>query len=86
MQITVREARMSGYERTPGACHIAAAPVADVMFDQLEYLTAHAAQVCPPGCADCARYRQVKGLLLLPFLSKKRQATPSHRTGMAAAG
>jgi hypothetical protein len=51
---------------------IASAPVADVMFDQLEYLAAHALQSCPRGCADCARLLQVKNLLLLPFLSGRR--------------
>lgn len=41
----------------------------DVMFDQLEYLAAHAVGSCPPGCADCARLKQIKDLLLLPFVT-----------------
>jgi hypothetical protein len=41
------------------------------MFDQLEYLAAHAVEGCPSGCADCARLIQVKNLLL-PFLFSSR--------------
>jgi|GEM_PF-4014402 hypothetical protein len=48
---------------------IAPAAVADVMFDQLEYLASHAVGNCPRDCADCARLGRVKTLLLLPFLS-----------------
>jgi hypothetical protein len=80
----MEEATMSGHQRIPEAANgpspagqpgtepgvrdIAAAAVADVMFDQLEYLAAHAVPSCPPDCADCARLAQVKDLLLLPFL------------------
>ena len=48
---------------------IAPAAVADVMFDQLEYLASHAVGSCPGDCVDCARLLQVKNWLLLPFLS-----------------
>jgi hypothetical protein len=56
----------------PGVCYVAPAPVADVMFDQLEYLAAHAVQSCRRGCEDCARLAQVRNLLLLPFLSSRQ--------------
>jgi hypothetical protein len=61
---------------------IASAAVADVMFDQLQYLSAHRVSGCPRGCADCARLAQVKTLLLQPFLSDIRQRTP----GQTASG
>lgn len=68
----------------PGVRYIASAPLADVMFDQLEYLAAHAVRSCPFGCADCARLTQVKDLLLLPFLSGRRQGTPGQKAGVQA--
>jgi hypothetical protein len=55
--------------REPSVRYFAPAPVADVMFDQLEYLAAHDVGGCRRGCADCARLKQVKNLLLMPFLS-----------------
>ena len=68
----------------PGVRHTAPAPVADAMFDQLEYLVAHAVRSCPLGCADCARLTQVKDLLLLPFLSTTHQGTPGQKAAMQA--
>jgi hypothetical protein len=65
----------------PTVCYIAPAALTDVMFDQLEYLAAHGAQSCRRGCEDCARLAQVKTLLLVPFLSGRRQATPGKRAG-----
>jgi hypothetical protein len=54
-----------------GKCYVDSAPLAEVMFDQLEYLVAHSAGrapgACPPECVDCARLQQVKDWLLLPF-------------------
>jgi len=41
--------------------------LADVLFDQLDYLISHGGQVCRPGCPDCARLEQIKKLLLVPF-------------------
>jgi hypothetical protein len=49
--------------------NLKAAPLIDVMFDQLEYLIAHSDGACPPDCIDCDRLRQVRNLLLLPFRS-----------------
>jgi hypothetical protein len=49
--------------------HLKAAPLHDVMFDQLGYLIAHADGNCPPDSMDCARLQQVKNWLLLPFRS-----------------
>jgi hypothetical protein len=56
-------------------CYLATSPMGDVMFDQLEYLLAHAAerasrgQHCAPECMDCGRLQQVKNWLLMPFHS-----------------
>jgi hypothetical protein len=56
-------------------CYVAASPMTEVMFDQLEYLLAHTAeranrgQQCAPECMDCGRLQQVKNWLLLPFHS-----------------
>lgn len=47
--------------------NIEPAPVVDVMFDQLEYLVAHASCQCPVNCLDCDRLERIKGLLLVPF-------------------
>jgi len=43
------------------------APLADVLYDQLEYLVRHGASDCPEGCSDCSRLERVKHWLLLPF-------------------
>jgi hypothetical protein len=43
------------------------AAVTDVMYDQLEYLIAHASDECRPDCLDCTRLAQVRDCLLLPF-------------------
>ena len=43
------------------------ASYADVMREQMEYLLAHAAAACHPGCSDCARLEQVRRYLLRPF-------------------
>jgi hypothetical protein len=50
-----------------GPSYVEAAPVMDVMFEQLEYLLSHRSTGCPQGCADCARLAQVESCLLLPF-------------------
>jgi len=51
--------------------YIESAPVPAVMFDQLDYLLAHAGENCAPGCEDCVRLYQVKNWLLLPFRSNR---------------
>jgi hypothetical protein len=62
------EAIASAPMTTPtGPSYIEAAPVMDVMFEQLEYLIAHQSPSCPPGCPECARLAQVESCLLLPF-------------------
>jgi len=43
------------------------AALLDVMMEQIEYLTGHAVEACPSGCADCARLEHVKRWLLAPF-------------------
>ncbi|HUI77920.1 MAG TPA: hypothetical protein VLY24_08380 [Bryobacteraceae bacterium] len=54
-------------------CYLAASPMGDVLFDQLDYLLAHVAerthgsQPCAPDCMDCGRLQQVKNWLLMPF-------------------
>ena len=49
------------------SCYLAPAPVADVLFDQLEYLVAHGGRDCPSDCLECSRLERVKHWLLLPF-------------------
>ena len=46
---------------------VRAAPLLDVMMEQIAYLTGHAAEACPPACPDCVRLEQVKRWLLVPF-------------------
>jgi hypothetical protein len=43
------------------------APAAAVMWEQMEYLMAHAGSICHPECPDCRRLEQVKRHLLQPF-------------------
>jgi hypothetical protein len=49
------------------ADYIESAPLADVMFDQLQYLLAHKKSECSAKCEDCARLDRVKTWLMLPF-------------------
>ena len=60
-----------------GSCYTKPASLVDVMFDQLEWLIGHASGKCPLGCPDCARFEQVKNLLLMPFRAEgTHQAAP----------
>ena len=43
------------------------APIAEVLFDQLEYLVSHTAERCSENCPDCRRLQMVTDWLLLPF-------------------
>ena len=52
---------------TRGVRYAGDASLIEVMFDQLEYLTAHSISKCGPGCLECARFAQVKDWLLAPF-------------------
>lgn len=52
---------------SPNSCYVASAPVADVLFDQLEYLVMHSGRNCPSDCLECGRLERVKHWLLLPF-------------------
>jgi len=49
--------------------NLKAAPLIDVMYEQLEYLIGHSSGDCPPDCIDCSRLQQVINWLLLPFRS-----------------
>ncbi len=51
---------------------VQAAPLGDILHEQLDYLVDHATQNCAPGCSDCARLQQVKSWLLLPFGATRR--------------
>lgn len=53
----------------PNVHNLKAAPLIDVMYEQLEYLIGHSAGNCPPDCLDCRRLQQVINWLLLPFRS-----------------
>jgi hypothetical protein len=48
------------------------APLSEILQEQLEYLIAHSAHPCTPGCADCARFQRVVFELLLPFRCYRR--------------
>jgi len=52
-----------------GVQYVAAAPLIDVMFEQLEYLATHlvSATDCPSPCPVCARLDLVSRFLLTPF-------------------
>jgi hypothetical protein len=52
-----------------GGCYLAPAPLKTVLFEQLDFLIAHAGQDCPPGCATCRRLSRVLTPLLEPFRS-----------------
>ena len=58
---------------SPSQCYVAGSPMNEVMFDQLEYLLAHATarvnhgQQCATECMDCGRLQQVRNWLLMPF-------------------
>jgi hypothetical protein len=56
----------------------AAAPagMAEVMFEQLQYLVGHSHTECPSGCLACARLKVVQNWLLLPFVSSPIQGNP----------
>jgi len=54
---------------TPAVINLKAAPLTDVMYEQLEYLIGHSDGDCPSNCIDCDRLQQVRNLLLLPFRS-----------------
>lgn len=49
------------------SCYVASAAVADVLFDQLDYLVAHGGRDCPSDGIECGRLERVKHWLLLPF-------------------
>jgi hypothetical protein len=65
-------------ETDPGrhADYVEPAPLGDILHEQLDYLVAHAAESCAPGCAECARLQQVQGWLLLPFRGNRRVRAP----------
>jgi hypothetical protein len=50
-----------------GSCYIEAAPLIDVLFEQLGYLLTHSSETCSAGCVDCARLDHVRRWLLSPF-------------------
>ena len=52
----------------PGRCYVGpAASTIDVMWEQMEFLVAHAGKACKPACPQCRRLEQVKRCLLQPF-------------------
>jgi hypothetical protein len=55
-------------------CYVDAAPLMDVMLDQLRYLLSHQSPNCAPDCADCERLAGVEGWLLLPFRTPRSAA------------
>jgi hypothetical protein len=61
------------------ADYLEPAPICEILHEQLEYLIAHSADSCAPGCEDCVRLQQVQGWLLMPFRGRR-----SVRAGRAA--
>ena len=53
--------------------YTAPAPLADVMFEQLEYLVHHGDNGCPRGCPDCLRLNRVRDVLLRAFQPARRE-------------
>ena len=53
----------------PSVDYVPAAPLIEVLFEQLEYLAAHLTngEDCPSACPLCARLDQVSRSLLSPF-------------------
>lgn len=43
------------------------ASAVEVMWEQMEFLVAHAGPTCAPDCPECVRLEQVKRCLLRPF-------------------
>jgi hypothetical protein len=52
--------------------YVAPGPLDEILHEQLDYLIAHSAASCAPGCSDCVRLQQVQGWLLLPFRGNRR--------------
>jgi hypothetical protein len=59
-------------EERPQPCYLPPAPLFDILYEQLEYLTEHVSHTCTPGCPDCVRLIQVSNWLLLPFRHAKQ--------------
>ena len=53
--------------------YTAPAPLAEVMFEQLEYLVHHGDHGCPRGCAECLRLNRARDLLLQAFYPARRE-------------
>jgi hypothetical protein len=53
--------------QTVDGCYVAPPCLADVLFEQLDYLVSHARQGCEPGCPICERLSRVLEPLLEPF-------------------
>ena len=53
-------------------CYVASAGVADVLFDQLEYLVAQRGRDCPSDCVECSRLERVKHWLLFRSVITKQ--------------
>ena len=76
-RLTLLQGLPTDLRKVHGSCYTKSASLVDVMFDQLEWLICHASGKCPPGCPHCARFEQVKNLLLMPFRAENtHQAAP----------
>jgi hypothetical protein len=51
------------------------APAVAVMWEQMEFLVAHAGPACSPNCPECLRLEQVRQCLMRPFDSFASQPT-----------
>jgi hypothetical protein len=49
------------------SCFLEPAPAIAVMWEQMEFLVAHAGPACSPDCPECLRLEQVRLCLMRPF-------------------
>ena len=54
--------------RTTTPCYLEPAALPDVLYEQMDYLLAHAGHD-EPGCSDCLRLKQVVNTLMQPLTS-----------------
>ena len=61
---------------TESAFSVASASIAEVLFDQLNYLVDHTHENSDEstGCPDCARLEAVRDVLLRPFVTPPRKS------------
>lgn len=64
--LQVAETALVEAPRPTTSCYLEPAALPDVLYEQMDYLLAHAGHD-EPGCSDCLRLRQVVSALMRPF-------------------